>query len=336
MAGGKSDSENAHSGTCKQCHKQVVSGIKCVKCNTVVHPGCLTYLKRNVVKLDEYEMNCCSITEVRNSVSANTNCDSLLIEVSYLKTIIEQKDLVIKYQAETIESLKNQVTLLSNVMENKATSLSPQTSKAKSTSQVAHPKQLEAQKANKSNTNQNLETINDDKNPNFKENYADVLKNAQEKKCDQLININSDTYLKNKRVINEKSTDIPTSSLKNKKSTQKNKTDNKTVVGTATDKCVIKGVESRRAIFISRLSPSTSTDQVNTHLEQFNIKSCTIQKLNIKSEEVAAFKILINASEISKINDPNVWPQHTIIRPYRHRMSRDVNFPSPGRNQTTR
>lgn len=110
---------------CKKCKCVPSSGLSCVNCNAVMHPGCIKYMK-NVVKIDEKHINCCiTESEVDNSDHDGSIADSNAtildpnmmdsIEVKYLKEIIGEKNTVIGGLKDIIVSLKEQIRLLNLV-----------------------------------------------------------------------------------------------------------------------------------------------------------------------------------------------------------------------------
>lgn len=91
----------------------------------------------------------------------------------------------------------------------------------------------------------------------------------------------------------------------------------RTILGANTGGLSIAAVESRRNIFVSRLSPDTTVDQLRQHLESNNIKPLEIEKLGIKSKDIAAFKLVIQQSDEKQAVNSELWPKYTIIRPFR-------------------
>lgn len=92
---------------------------------------------------------------------------------------------------------------------------------------------------------------------------------------------------------------------------------NRTTLGANTGELTIAAVESRRSIFVSRLSPDTTPEMLKQHLEASEVKPLSIEKLVIKSEEIAAFKVVVQQSDEKRATSSEVWPRYTIIRPYR-------------------
>lgn len=114
------------SGSCRKCKKITQNGYKCVVCGSVSHASCVKLLK-SVKIIDDKAILCCNVTD-RSAVGGG-NVDAALksplaaegeilnysIEVHYLRQIIDDKNVIIKNQADLIESLKQQILLLKNV-----------------------------------------------------------------------------------------------------------------------------------------------------------------------------------------------------------------------------
>lgn len=99
-----------------------------------------------------------------------------------------------------------------------------------------------------------------------------------------------------------------------------------TILGSNINNLEIKAVESRRHIFISRLSPETTEDQIKKHLLNNNIPTLQVEKLATRSNDIAAFKVQVPFSEMKKTFDSTIWPKYTILRPYRAPKKMTGNF----------
>lgn len=96
---------------------------------------------------------------------------------------------------------------------------------------------------------------------------------------------------------------------------------NHTTLGANTGELSIAAVESRRSIFVSRLSPDTTSEKLQQYLVGVNIKPLNIEKLDIRSKEIAAFKVVVQQSDEKRTIDGELWPKYTIIRPFRQPRS---------------
>lgn len=103
----------------------------------------------------------------------------------------------------------------------------------------------------------------------------------------------------------------------------------RTILGANTDMLPIAAVESRRNVFVSRLRPETTSEQIRKHLEDNKINPLEVEKLDIRSKDIAAFKIVIQQSDEKQASCCDLWPKYTIIRPYRQpRAFLSVGFQS--------
>lgn len=97
----------------------------------------------------------------------------------------------------------------------------------------------------------------------------------------------------------------------------------KTLFGRKADCGPLKAVEARCAIFVSRLDPATSEADVKSHLENYNIAVLECSKLEIRSKDIAAFRVSVKRCQESLVLSEDMWPENAIIRHYYRRQ----NFP---------
>ncbi|KAK4883375.1 hypothetical protein RN001_006694 [Aquatica leii] len=111
---------------CKHCKSIPKLGLKCKNCGSVLHPGCVKYIK-NVKLINDNQVICCANSETEQVVASElctninatnivNNSDVSSIEINYLKSLLAHKDLIINNQQDTIESLKAQVGLLNTLL----------------------------------------------------------------------------------------------------------------------------------------------------------------------------------------------------------------------------
>lgn len=90
----------------------------------------------------------------------------------------------------------------------------------------------------------------------------------------------------------------------------------KMIRGSRTENASISAVESRKWIFVSRLQKHTTEEDLKSYLTENNIEIISCDKLVIRSDQIAAFKIGIPASLEENIYRSDLWPINTIVRPY--------------------
>lgn len=138
---------------------------------------------------------------------------------------------------------------------------------------------------------------------------TEELELVQRQKMTHIVNINNDLSDENNL----------------KKTFNTNRNQKKTIRGTCIEKSDITAVESRKYVFISRLHPNTTCEQLKSHMKRQNLIYQDAEKLTIKSENISAFKVAVKLSKEKEMYNSDKWPQHTIIRPYRQSKNSQVS-----------
>jgi len=76
----------------------------------------------------------------------------------------------------------------------------------------------------------------------------------------------------------------------------------------------LKVVDTKRWIFISRVQPGTSEDDVITYLENAGIVNSVCTKLKTSYDTYASFKVGVPESEFDKVFCAEFWPNGTLFR----------------------
>lgn len=95
----------------------------------------------------------------------------------------------------------------------------------------------------------------------------------------------------------------------------------KTIVGNRTDACNLKAIEANSWIFVSRLHPSTTEEDIREYAKQNNIAISDCVKLEIRSQSISAFKIAVPRSLQQRVLSEETWPVNAIVRQYYHRTA---------------
>ncbi|KAF5275233.1 hypothetical protein FQR65_LT04267 [Abscondita terminalis] len=117
MATSTDTSDRVTEKPCKNCKNVPKSGYKCIKCASVIHPGCVKYLKSARI-LDEKQIICCennlsptSELDIGDNKSIDSDMHALKLELQYLHELLKHKDIIIRNQEDLINSLKMQIQL---------------------------------------------------------------------------------------------------------------------------------------------------------------------------------------------------------------------------------
>lgn len=81
----------------------------------------------------------------------------------------------------------------------------------------------------------------------------------------------------------------------------------------------LQGVERKHWPFVSRLLHTTTTKDVTELLKSNDIENVDCVRLDIQSENIAAFKLGVPEKDVDKVYNENLWPTNTIIRNYNNR-----------------
>lgn len=124
MTGSSSAGSLGATKKCIRCKQNAPSALDCVKCGATIHKGCIKLMKTARL-LNDVDVVCCEgvntpdnpkFDEAKVDLAVENveegASDALIVEIKYLKKLIEQKDVVIDTQKEAINALKDQVKLL--------------------------------------------------------------------------------------------------------------------------------------------------------------------------------------------------------------------------------
>lgn len=93
-----------------------------------------------------------------------------------------------------------------------------------------------------------------------------------------------------------------------------------TIIGKRTDSNSLKAVEPKSWIFVSRLHPSTTANEIEQYARDNGISIFDCERLQIRSPDIAAFKFSVPKRLENKSLSEDSWPVNAIVRRY-HRHS---------------
>ena len=280
---------------CKRCNKPVKeakTSMKCITCGVSSHKSCLAILK-NIVYLDEENMNCCNNDiEVPTGSAAGqsescvkTSEDICALKVNYLEEIIKQKDLIIQNQEIAIKSLQDQVILLKQVNHSSSPSVNGLVSR-----NTAKTTKKNLQTANKIPSNDLGEALNG----RVVSNAIQIAQAAAV--CDRVINLNKD------------SSDVTNLSL-NPRKIPKSRT---LLIGAKNEplniKLKVSEAVTMKHFHVTNWHPDTLEIDLDQYLKAFS-SQIRVEKLNSRRpQDYASFKISVPISEAQKLMLPEIWP----------------------------
>jgi len=247
-------SENCSNKPCKRCQKIAHMGPKCAKCGVVSHASCVDRL-RNVIQLENNEIICCtSVEDIEHGGDAQEQPDNeaLKVEISYLKKINMQNDLIISNQQLLIKSLKEQIELINekqNFSQPVATSINPSVNRDKN-HRHEPIKQHKSSEFGRSSSSAPKNNLTSGQNSTTLVTHVDVIDNKNKQ------TISSNFNKKNKKpIVDQTSND----EVKNNQQYSTKKSIKRGSYGTGNPNVhALKAVPSVCNVFISRLDPTTS------------------------------------------------------------------------------
>ncbi|XP_031358058.1 uncharacterized protein LOC116181770 [Photinus pyralis] len=322
MAGETDDNDSAVNKLCKRCNKIPQIYVKCVKCDTVYHPGCAKQLK-TVKFINDKQINCCT-TGTQIDASEATKCESspqvnsLQLEISYLKDLLNEKNNVIDNQKIAIHALEGQISLLNKIY--RVESLGhvydiPATSKSNATSKTN--KQPTNPKTETRQSKRNIDAKNGEELHSEKKGDTIAQRSGSPKKAKQSTSNAGTSYAatvsNGTKISNEGEEVTPSqnwSVVRPKRSTRQ------VIVGNKSNTELtgsIKAVEKRVYAHVYKLDPETTEDMVRNYLRtEFPEVIC--EKLSSKHPEYySSFKVTVLEKHLSKIMDPATWPVGTCV-----------------------
>lgn len=315
MASGEQQQQQivAPNKTCKKCKNVPVNGLKCVKCDSVFHPGCIKYLKY-IDKISETQVLCCdnentliASEDDQDTEDVDLSVDAIKLENTYLKKLLREKDQLISSLNLNIKSLNRQIDLIDKCRELDST-----------------PRNIDQSK-------------NSTSKPRL-HNYSEILTGTQSKHSEAPVSKAITTTTKTP-ILNEvkpaKSEPDKNTKTRARSSHEKvnntNRPKHNTVVRGTGEKSAnkFKAPEKKLWVYVGRCDASTTADQIKDHLkETWPNSRYEVNKLNTKGSN-ASFQIGVdfNESLVDTLYDPSYWPEGIAVKRFKFfRNRRTASF----------
>lgn len=79
---------------------------------------------------------------------------------------------------------------------------------------------------------------------------------------------------------------------------------------------VVQQPRRSRAMFVSKLSPATTSASLTTHLSTLGITPSSCRRLKTKFDSYASFYISVNDESFERLSDPAVWPRGCLFKEF--------------------
>ncbi|XP_070546947.1 uncharacterized protein [Ptychodera flava] len=161
----------------------------------------------------------------------------------------------------------------------------------------------------------------------FRPSYCDVAKNARSSA------INDQSSAKVISIGQGVTFDVPTRlpstsschdytsvNHRHRSARRSNKRSKTFITGSNTETCTLKAVNTapRVELFVSRLSPQTTADEITSHLHNIGFKDVKSVPLQTKYDTYSSFKLITTSDNSKGILNPNVWPSGILVRKFYH------------------
>lgn len=324
---------------CKKCKTIAQSGLKCVSCGTVSHAGCIKQMK-TIKVIDDKTIVCCATTDrsvtgggaqkLPVAVEGGAVSNSI-IDVYYLKQIVEQKDEIIRNQKDLIESLKQQIVLMKCSRTVIDTTNSPSScmgsnvdNKAVSYAGVSaagyhKPGGSSRVKSGPSTSGETNKMGGSEDSTVFSE--LQNHKAVTAAKFAEIINLVDDTsghQITTKFHKSSKDVVAPNPH----KYQRKGKRSSPQVVGERTvdrnDEVDIRAAVTYRFFHVTKLDPKTTAEDLKRFL-QTDLPEVRVDKLeSLHPDCYSSFKIGISEKNETKVLDPSFWPSGSRVKRFFH------------------
>lgn len=80
----------------------------------------------------------------------------------------------------------------------------------------------------------------------------------------------------------------------------------------------------RRALFVTKLNPDTSCEDISSHLSSVGVEEVECRKLKTRYDSYASFHVSVAAKDFDKLSDPAVWPKSCLFKAFRGALREDL------------
>lgn len=309
--------------TCSACSVPVKKYVQCIVCNNAYHANCVIKM-RGVFVDSNKELHCCdSLTSISESGIMEVREDipgvdeALHVEIKYLKTIVENKDQIIKELLDKIIVLKKYNDLAdslhkvtpsgrTNYKQNSDDGVNKATPSGNNQQRI--PDKAMEKRDNVESKKQSRKTTASSKTKIL---TADV----------NMVNVPAVSVLRGVsadevEVLDE--TVVKPNHDDGKWSTIERRGNRKAVIGTmkggaAGQQSSLIAVQKKCHLFVSRLRPGTEAEEVNSFLRP-NFGGVSCEPLKSKyPESYASFRVTVDSDKLQEIMDPSQWPIGTLV-----------------------
>jgi hypothetical protein len=68
--------------------------------------------------------------------------------------------------------------------------------------------------------------------------------------------------------------------------------------------------------YLGQVNNSVSLEMVQEHITAKDVSIVELEQLNTKHSRFKSFRLRVKRNDLSKVEDPNFWPQNVILKPF--------------------
>ncbi|CAN8007377.1 unnamed protein product, partial [Ixodes pacificus] len=80
----------------------------------------------------------------------------------------------------------------------------------------------------------------------------------------------------------------------------------------------------RRALFVTKLDPVTTSADIVGHLYSLDVENLKCHRLKTRYNTYASFHVSVAAEDFEKLSDPALWPKDCLFKPFRGALRQEL------------
>ncbi|KAK9887516.1 hypothetical protein WA026_023067 [Henosepilachna vigintioctopunctata] len=319
---------------CKKCHIIPNSGLQCINCGTLMHPGCIKYYS-DIIKVDEHHIKCCELMRNNNLQDDDSDLDTSKDTIVDVNDLVKSNENIIFELTRENEKLLNENALLKKLI-----------SEMDDKNNLLLFKISVLEKDAKTGVRRAALTLNNENNHIEDMADAPVLPTKDKKTSSDKMQRSTNSWRgqqpsgTHRRINNNKTANhtwnegnnvTPNDSVREIWKERQEGARNKIIKGTRATKYEnsFAGVEQRAWIHVGKVKLKTAKEEIENHLQQiFPGRSFVVEALPARNEANSmSFRVGGDMDLIDELYNSANWPCGVTIRRFTffRKVSSDTN-----------
>lgn len=73
----------------------------------------------------------------------------------------------------------------------------------------------------------------------------------------------------------------------------------------------------RRALFVTKLAPETTCEDISSHLSSAGVENLKCRRLKTRYDSYSSFHVCVPSKDFGRLSDPGLWPKSCLYKPFR-------------------